>query len=159
MIYAVVESNLIINWGKYIHYSVLSLSIWEHDWHTGKGLCVNISPSSTCVKRFYPIVIWFWMSIILQDFRIHFCRIKWELDKETGIIYQAQSTVPERCYNKVFAVKGKEGTVLDLQIVFPRLPENAKNLAIYGVSDPFPINVSISIIFFLNYFQILLNQI
>ena len=55
------------------------------------------------------------------------------LDKETGIIYQAQSTIPERCYNKVFAVKGKEGTVLDLQIVFPRLPENAKDLAIYGV--------------------------
>ena len=52
------------------------------------------------------------------------------LDKETGIIYQAQSTIPERCYNKVFAVKGKEGTVLDLQIVFPRLPENAKDLAI-----------------------------
>lgn len=57
------------------------------------------------------------------------------LDKETGIIYQAQSTIPERCYNKVFAVKGKEGTVLDLQIVFPRLPENAKDLAIYGVPN------------------------
>ena len=55
------------------------------------------------------------------------------LDKHTGIIYQACSTIPESCYNKVFGVKGKEGTVLDLQIVFPRLPDTAKDLAIYGV--------------------------
>lgn len=55
------------------------------------------------------------------------------LDKETGIIYQAQATVPECCYNKVFGVKGKAGTVLDLQIIFPKLPENAKDLIIYGV--------------------------
>lgn len=55
------------------------------------------------------------------------------LDKETGIIYQAQSTVPECCYNKVFGVKGKAGTALDLQIIFPKLPENAKDLVIYGV--------------------------
>lgn len=55
------------------------------------------------------------------------------LDKHTGIIYQACSTIPENCYNKVFGVKGKEGTVLDLQIVFPRLPDSTKDLAIYGV--------------------------
>lgn len=59
------------------------------------------------------------------------------LDKETGIIYQARSTVPEKCYNKVFGVKGKKGTALDLQIIFPRLPESAKNLAIYGVPNWF----------------------
>lgn len=55
------------------------------------------------------------------------------LDKQTGIIYQAYSTIPECCYNKVFGVKGKEGTVFDLQIVFPRLPDSATDLAIYGV--------------------------
>lgn len=55
------------------------------------------------------------------------------LDKQTGIIYQAYATVPERCYNKVFGVKGKQGTVLDLQIIFPRLPDSAKDLVIYGV--------------------------
>ena len=55
------------------------------------------------------------------------------LDKQKGIIYQAQATVPTQCYNKVFGVKGKEGTVLDLQILFPRLPEDATDLAIYGV--------------------------
>lgn len=55
------------------------------------------------------------------------------LDKETGIIYQAQRTVPERCYNKVFGVKGKKDTALDLQIIFPRLPDTARKLAIYGV--------------------------
>ena len=55
------------------------------------------------------------------------------LDKETGVIYQARSTIPAACYNKVFSVKGKEGTTLDFQIVFPRLPESAKELAIYGV--------------------------
>lgn len=59
------------------------------------------------------------------------------LDKETGIIYQAQSTIPARCYNKVFAVKGKKDTVLDLQIVFPKLPESAKDLVIYGVPNWF----------------------
>ena len=55
------------------------------------------------------------------------------LDKQTGVLYQAYSTIPESCYNKVFGVKGKEGTVLDLQIVFPRLPDSATDLAIYGV--------------------------
>lgn len=59
------------------------------------------------------------------------------LDKETGIIYQAKATVPEKCYNKVFSVKGKKDTALDLQIVFPRLPESAKDLAIYGVPNWF----------------------
>ena len=59
------------------------------------------------------------------------------LDKETGVIYQAKSTVPEQCYNKVFGVKGKKGTVLDLQINFPKLPETAKDLAIYGVPNWF----------------------
>lgn len=57
------------------------------------------------------------------------------LDKETGIIYQAKATVPAKCYNKVFSVKGKKDTALDLQIVFPKLPENAKNLVIYGVPN------------------------
>lgn len=57
------------------------------------------------------------------------------LDKETGTIYQAKSTVPECCYDKVFGVKGKKGNVLDLKINFPRLPETAKDLAIYGVPN------------------------
>lgn len=57
------------------------------------------------------------------------------LDKETGVIYQARSTVPERCYNKVFSVNGKEGTVLDLQILFPRLPETVHDMVIYGVPN------------------------
>lgn len=57
------------------------------------------------------------------------------LDKETGIIYQARTTVPEKCFDKVFNVKGKKGTVFDLQVVFPRLPESAKKLAIYGVPN------------------------
>ena len=55
------------------------------------------------------------------------------LDKETGIIYQARATVPAACYNKVFGLKGKEDTVFDLQILFPRLPDSARELAIYGV--------------------------
>lgn len=59
------------------------------------------------------------------------------LDKETGIIYQAKATAPEKCYNKVFGVKGKKGTTLDLQIIFPRLPESAKDLVIYGVPNWF----------------------
>lgn len=57
------------------------------------------------------------------------------LDKETGIIYQAQATVPECCYNKVFGVKGKKGTALDLQIIFPKIPESTSELVIYGVPN------------------------
>lgn len=57
------------------------------------------------------------------------------LDKETGIIYQARTTVPEKCFDKVFNVKGKKGTAFDLQVVFPKLPESAKKLAIYGVPN------------------------
>lgn len=57
------------------------------------------------------------------------------LDKETGIIYQAKSTRPEACYDKVFSVKGTPGTVLDMQIVFPLLPESAKKLVVYGVPN------------------------
>ena len=59
------------------------------------------------------------------------------LDKATGTIYQARSTFPECCYDKVFGVKGKKGTLLDLQIIFPRLPDTARDLAIYGVPNWF----------------------
>ena len=55
------------------------------------------------------------------------------LDKETGIIYQAKGSIPERCYDKVFGVKSKKGNTIDLQILFPKLPDNARDLAIYGV--------------------------
>lgn len=55
------------------------------------------------------------------------------LDKETGIIYQSQGSIPERCYDKVFSVASKKGDVLDLQILFPRLPKTARYLAVYGV--------------------------
>ena len=56
------------------------------------------------------------------------------LDKETGIIYQSRRTKPD-CYGKVFSVKAKEGTVLDFQIFFPKLPETAKEICIYGVPN------------------------
>ncbi len=56
------------------------------------------------------------------------------LDKETGTIYQSRRTNPD-CYGKVFSVKAKEGTILDFQIFFPKLPETVKNIAIYGVPN------------------------
>ena len=56
------------------------------------------------------------------------------LDKETGTIYRSRRTVPD-VYGKVFTVKGKEGTVLDLQIFFPQLSETTKEIAIYGVPN------------------------
>lgn len=56
------------------------------------------------------------------------------LDKETGAIYRSRRTVPD-CYGKVFSVKGKEGTVLDFQIFFPKLPESTREIAIYGVPN------------------------
>ena len=56
------------------------------------------------------------------------------LDKETGTIYQSRRANPD-CYGKVFSVKAKEGTILDLQIFFPKLPETTKQIAIYGVPN------------------------
>ena len=58
------------------------------------------------------------------------------LDKETGTIYCSRRTVPD-CYGKVFTVKGKEGTLLDFQIFFPKLSEDTKEIAIYGVPNWF----------------------
>lgn len=55
------------------------------------------------------------------------------LDKETGVIYQSRRTVPAECYDHVFSVKGKEGTMFDFQIFFPKLPESTHEIAIYGV--------------------------
>ena len=57
------------------------------------------------------------------------------LDMETGITYRSRSTVPEACYNKVFDVKSAEGTTIDLQIIFPKLPKKTKEIAIYGVPN------------------------
>ena len=56
------------------------------------------------------------------------------LDKETGTIYQSRRTKPD-CYGKVFSFNGKEGTTLDFQIFFPKLPETAKDICIYGVPN------------------------
>ena len=51
------------------------------------------------------------------------------LDKESGTIYRSRRTNPD-CY-----VKAKEGTILDFQIFFPKLPETTKQIAIYGVPN------------------------
>jgi hypothetical protein len=56
------------------------------------------------------------------------------LDKETGTIYQSRRCVPD-CYGKVFSIKEKEGTVLDFQIFFPKLPEDIREICIYGVPN------------------------
>ena len=56
------------------------------------------------------------------------------LDKQTGTIYRSRRTLPD-CYGKVFSFKGKEGTVLDFQIIFPKLPETTEDIAIYGVPN------------------------
>ena len=57
------------------------------------------------------------------------------LDTETGTIYRSRRTVPADCYGKVFTINGKEGTVLDFQIFFPKLPESTREIAIYGVPN------------------------
>lgn len=57
------------------------------------------------------------------------------LDQETGIIYQPKATVPAECYNKVFSIESKKGSVLDFQIVYNRLPDNARKLKVYGLPE------------------------
>ena len=56
------------------------------------------------------------------------------VDRETGVQYRAKRTEPD-CMRKHFAVKGKAGEVLDLQIFFPRLPEEVRKISIYGVPN------------------------
>ena len=58
------------------------------------------------------------------------------LDKETGVTYRARRTEPE-CYEKLFAVKAKKGDVLDFKIIFPKLPETTREIAIYGIPNWF----------------------
>lgn len=56
------------------------------------------------------------------------------VDLKTGKNYRALRSVPD-CWGKHFAVKAKEGTVLDFQIFFPKLPSSTTRIAIYGVPN------------------------
>ena len=56
------------------------------------------------------------------------------LDKETGVTYRVRRTEPS-CYRQMFGVKAKEGDVLDFKIIFPKLPETTREIAIYGVPN------------------------
>ncbi len=56
------------------------------------------------------------------------------LDIETGVTYRARRTIPD-CFGKVFNVESKEGQMLDLQVVFPQLPETTKRISIYGIPN------------------------
>ncbi len=58
------------------------------------------------------------------------------LDRQTGITYRARRTEPS-CYRQLFGIKAKEGDVLDFRIIFPRLPETTREIAIYGVPNWF----------------------
>ena len=67
------------------------------------------------------------------------------VDMETGIQYRARRTFPDSCMRKHITVKahnpiitnekalGHCGDVADFQIIFPKLPETTKTIAIYGV--------------------------
>ena len=58
------------------------------------------------------------------------------LDKETGITYRVRRTEPS-CYRQMFGIKAKEDSVLDFKIIFPKLPETTREIAIYGVPNWF----------------------
>ena len=58
------------------------------------------------------------------------------VDLKTGKNYRALRSVPD-CWGKHFAVKAKEGTVLDFQVFFPKLPSSTTRIAIYGVPNWF----------------------
>lgn len=65
------------------------------------------------------------------------------LDRATGTIYQSRRCVPD-CYGKVFSLKAKEGTTIDFQIFFPKLPDTVESIAIYGVPNWFMRGMGIS---------------
>ena len=67
------------------------------------------------------------------------------LDKASGTIYCSRRTVPD-CYGKVFSFKGKEGTMLDFQIFFPKLPDSVKEIAIYGVPNWYMRGMDVSLV-------------
>ncbi|MDO4171545.1 MAG: hypothetical protein Q4D28_02410 [Prevotellaceae bacterium] len=54
------------------------------------------------------------------------------VDMETGVQYRARRTVPD-CLGKHFGVRAKTGSILDLRIHFPKLPDTTRRIAIYGV--------------------------
>lgn len=54
------------------------------------------------------------------------------VDLKTGKNYRAIGTVPD-CFGKFFTFKCERETVLDFQILFPKLPRSTTEIAIYGV--------------------------
>lgn len=54
------------------------------------------------------------------------------VDLKTGKNYRAIGTVPDR-FGKYFTFKCERGTVLDFQILFPKLPTSTTEIAIYGI--------------------------
>ena len=67
------------------------------------------------------------------------------LDKATGTIYRCRRTVPD-CYGKVFSFKGKEGTTVDFQIIFPKLADTVDEIAIYGVPNWYMRGMDVSLV-------------
>jgi hypothetical protein len=56
------------------------------------------------------------------------------VDEDTGKHYRAKRSVPN-CWKKHFSVRASEGTLLDFQIYFPKLPESTQRISIYGVPN------------------------
>lgn len=56
------------------------------------------------------------------------------VDMKTGKNYRAIRSEPD-CWGKYFAVKAKEGDILDFKIYFPKLPSSVTDISIYGIPN------------------------
>jgi hypothetical protein len=130
----------------------------NNSWHENMGMITNVPTIdniedvfpdrwTSCEESFSPVI---WQLTEENNETVLHCYLRMPadvvenfwlcsdecviLDKESGTIYRSRRTVPD-CYGKVFSFKAKKGSMLDFQIVFPKLADGTKEIAIYGVPN------------------------
>ena len=57
------------------------------------------------------------------------------VDQETGVHYKARGCASPNAWNNTFWINAKKGSVVELDILFPALPESVSKIRIYGVPE------------------------
>lgn len=136
-----------------------TLVVWpttEHDWI--KDSCWVEAPVANDFSAIFPhkntppknVSLLYWMLTEENDETVLHCYFTmpadivtnlWVASEETAIVdwatgiqYRARRTSPE-CTSKHIGIKSTAGTPLDFKIYFPKLPETAKEISIFGVPE------------------------
>lgn len=66
------------------------------------------------------------------------------VDNETGVQYRIRRTEPDT-FRKHFGVRAKKGSVIDLKVVFPPLPETTSQITIFGIPNWYLVGNTVAI--------------